>query len=278
VNRLTAPLVAAAAAARSGSCIATAATRLRDVLFDAHRRGTDHWATKGYNRHHNRHRDSVARVLLETAIGGDATPLASYVRAFTANAQALDELLHDLRQLFTYDDTLRTSLLPVWRLVMATALDALESGATLPVRHHWRDSALAGLLPTPQIAISDTNPTATLERVRAHWLDPDDIADLAIRWLKIARGEPKAGDAVTDLANCATPAWQATTGLTWAEDLINGDYVAIAGRCWVLPEWLETVHVAGQLDVHGVARWHRLVDGLAAHGDYRAAKLQQTVE
>jgi hypothetical protein len=278
VNRLTAPLVTAAAAARSGSCIATAAVRLRDVLFDVHRRGTGHWATKGYNRHHNRHRDRVVRVLIETTIDGDATPLASYVRAFTTNAQALDELLDDLRQLFTYDGTLRTSLLPVWRLVMTTALDALESGATLPGRHHWRDSALAGLLPTPKITISDTNPMATLERARPHWLDPDDIADLAIRWLKIARGEPKAVDAVTDLANCATPAWQATTGLTWAEDAINGDYAAIAGRCWVLPEWLETVHVAGQLDVQGVDRWHRLVDGLAAHGDYRAVKLQQTVE
>jgi hypothetical protein len=278
VNRLTAPLVAAAAAARSGSCITTAAARLRDVLFDVHRRGTDHWATKGYNRHHNRHRDRVVRVLIETAIDGNATPLASYVRAFTANAPALDELLDDLRQLFTYDDTLRRSLLAVWRLIMTTALDALESGATLPGSHHWRESALAGLLPTPQISISDTNPMSTLERVRAHWLDPDDIADLVIRWLKIARGEPKAVDAVTDLANCATPAWQATTGVTWAENAINGDYAAIAGRCWVLPEWLKTVHGAGQLDVQGVARWHRLVDGLAAHGDYRAVKLQQTVE
>lgn len=278
VNRLTAPLVSAAAAARSGSCIATAAARLRDVLFDVHRRGTDHWATKGYNRHHNRHRDRVVRVLIETAIDGNATPLASYVRAFTANAQALDELLDDLRQLFTYDDTLRRSLLPVWRQVMTTALDALESGATLPGSHHWRESALAGLLPAPQISISDTNPMATLGRVRAHWLDPDDIADLAIRWLEIARGEPKAVDAIADLANCAPPAWQATTGLTWAEDAINGDYAAIARRCWFLPEWLKTVHMSGQLDVQGVARWHRLVDGLAAHGDHRAVKLQQTVE
>ncbi|MFC4859199.1 hypothetical protein [Actinophytocola glycyrrhizae] len=276
VNRLTAPLVAAAAAARNGNCVADEATRLRDVLFDVHRRGTDHWATKGYDRLHNRHRDRVVRVLVETVIGGDPTPLASYVGAFTTNAPALDALLHDLRELFTYDDTLRTSLLPVWRLVMTTALDALESGATLPGRHHWRDSALAELLPTPQFAISDANPMATLDRARADWLDPDDIADLATRWLKLARGEPKAVDAVTDLANCATPAWQATTGLAWAEDAINGNYAAIAGRCWHLPEWLE--HVAGQLDVQGVARWHRLVDGLATHGDYRAVKLQQTVE
>ncbi|WIY05604.1 hypothetical protein QRX60_17765 [Amycolatopsis mongoliensis] len=278
VNRLTAPLVSAATAARSGSCIAATAAQLRDVLFDAHRRATDHWATKGYGRHHNRHRDRVVRVLIETAVNGDLTPLVSYVRAFTTNAQALDELLDDLRQLFTYDDALRTSLLPVWRLVMTTALDALKSGASLPGRHHWRESALAGLLPTPQIGISDTNPAATLERVRARWLDPDDIADLAVRWLKLARGESKAVDAVADLANCSPPAWQATTGLTWAEDAINGDYAAIAGRCWVLPEWLKTVHGSGQLDVQGIARWHRLVDGLAAYGDHRAVKLQQRVE
>ncbi|HEU5486004.1 MAG TPA: hypothetical protein VFU98_13935, partial [Microlunatus sp.] len=278
VNRLTAPIVATAAAARSNACIAPQAARLRDVLFEAHRRGTDHWATQGYDHPHNRHRDRVVRVLIETAIAGDVTPLTTYVRDFTTNARALDQLLHDLRELFTYNDTLRPALLPVWRHVMTTALDALEAGADLHGRHHWRDGALAGLLPTPQITHSDDNPMSTLERVRPHWLDPDTIADLVTRWMPLTVREPRAVDAVVDLAYCGTPTWQASTGLTWTETLIDGDFAAVARRCWGLTDWLHTVRTSGHLDPNSESCWQRLVDGLAAHGDHRAVSLQQAQE
>ena len=48
VNRLTSPLIAAADAARSGSCVAQQASRILDVLLTAHRRGAVHWAEKNY--------------------------------------------------------------------------------------------------------------------------------------------------------------------------------------------------------------------------------------
>ena len=48
VNRLTSPLIAAAEAARSGSCVAQEASRILDVLLTAHRRGAVYWAEKNY--------------------------------------------------------------------------------------------------------------------------------------------------------------------------------------------------------------------------------------
>lgn len=278
VNRLVAPLVAVAAAARSGSCITSAARRLLDVLFDVHRRGADHWAREGYGGYDDRQRAHVARLLVEAAVAGDAEELTEYVRVFTANARALDEFLRDLALLFTYDDGLRSALPSVWRQVMTAALDALDAGADLFDDHHWSDSALGRLLPTPQLDMGDTNSDATLERARQGWLDPDAIADLVARWLPIARHEPKAVDAVAQLARCTSPSWQATTGLVWAEELIDGDYAAVASRCWFLTDWLEVVRASSQLDTDGTARWRRLVDGLASEGDSRAVRLQQAEE
>lgn len=161
---------------------------------------------------------------------------------------------------------------------MTQALDALEAGADLRGDRHWSDSALAGLLPTPQIDVSDTDLDSTLERARQSWVTPDEIEDLVARWLPIARGESKAVDAVAQLARCAPASWQATTALTWTEALIDGDYAVVAGRCWFLTDWLEAVRASGQLDAQGTARWRRLVDGLAAEGDSRAARLQQGEE
>jgi hypothetical protein len=278
VNRLVAPLIAAAAAARSESCVAGAAQRLLDVLFDTHRRGADHWAREDYGGYNDRQRTSVVRLLVEEAVAGDAEQLIEYVRTFTANAQALDELLHDLAVLFTYDEDLRSALPSVWRQVLTAALDALEAGADLFGDHHWSDSAIGRLLPAPQLDIAETTPDATLERARRGWVGPDEIADLVARWLRIARREPKAVDALAQLGRCAPPSWQATTGLVWAEELIDGNYAAVASKCWFLPDWLEDVRASGHLDRDGTMRWRRLVDGLAAEGDNRAVKLQQAEE
>lgn len=90
--------------------------------------------------------------------------------------------------------------------------------------------------------------------------------------------EPKALDAIAQLARCASPTWQAATGLALAEDAIDGHYNALAGRCWFLTDWLEAVRASGLLQPDWRARWRRLVDGLAAEGDARAVELQQAEE
>src|SRR5439155_13540335 len=123
VNRLTPPLVAAAQAARSNSCVTDAARRLLPVLFDVHRRGSDHWAKEGYGDHTDRHRLPVVRALVDTAVTGDAGPLTDYVRLFTSNARALDQPLHDLAVLFTYHATLLSALPRICLQAMRTDLD-----------------------------------------------------------------------------------------------------------------------------------------------------------
>ncbi len=278
VNRLSGPLVAAADAARSVSCVADAARRLLVVLFDAQRRGWDHWAREGYGGHNDTWHAPVIRVLLTSAVAGDGEALNNYVRAFASNPRALEELLRGLTAHFTYDETLRRSLADVWRQVLGTALDEIDAGADLLGDRHWSDGTLAALLPTPRPLVHESDFDSVLERARRDWLDPDDIADLVVRWLVLARGEPKALDALARLSRCASDSWQATTGLAWAEMLADGKYLAIANRCSILPEWLQAVHAAGRLDPEGTTRWRRIVDGLAAEGDTRFVSLQLSEE
>jgi hypothetical protein len=216
--------------------------------------------------------------LIRLAVAGDSEQLREYIRTFSSNASALYELLRDLALRFTYDDDLRSKLHVVWRQVMTSALDALEAGANLRANHFRSDTAVARLLPTPQLDTGDIDPDATFERARQSWVAPDAIADLFTRWLPFARRKPDAVDAVVQLARCASPRWQAKIGLVWVEDVIDRDYAAVARRCWFLTSWLQTVRASVELDADGRARWRRIVDGLAAEGDSRAVPLQQAEE
>lgn len=277
LNRLTAPLVVAAQAARSDSCVAGAAQRLLQILFAAHRRGLDHWAREDYALPAH-HRQSVARVLIEAAIAGDVDSITNHIRLFVSNARALDHFLRDLAIVFTHDSTLRPALSTIWRRVMTTALDALDAGADLGSDRDWSDRALAGLLPAPRIGTSEGDPDRTWEEARQDWLAPDEIADLVARWLPRVRRTAEGLDAIALLAQCASPSWQGTTGLVWAEQLIDGEYAAVAGKCYFLGLWLEGLRKTGQLDSSGMGRWRHLVDRLAAAGDKNAVTLQQTEE
>jgi hypothetical protein len=278
VNRLTSPLIAAAEAARSSSCVAKEAGRILGILLTAHRRGAAHWAEQNYGLPNDQHSPATARVMAEIAAGGDPGPLAEHVRAYTRQSpRALAELLHNLAIAFTYDDALRRALPGVWHPVMEAALDEMEASSGLPTDWHWTPTALAGLIAAPEPDLIDTDPDASIERARRTWPDPEIFSELIKRWLPIARGQPEAADALVKLARCASPAWQATTGLQWVEELIGGNFAAVAGRCYLLTRWLGDIRgvLPGEADE---ARWRRVVDGLAAAGDNRAARLQQAEE
>lgn len=168
VNRLTSPLIAAADAARSGSCVAQEASRILDVLLTAHRRGAVRWAEKNYGPPSgDEHGPAIARVLAEMAAAGSTQPLAGHIRAFTRQSpHALAELLHDLAITFTYHDALRQALPAAWRPVMETALDEMESTSDLPADRHWSARALAGLIPAPEPDLADADPDTSIEDAR----------------------------------------------------------------------------------------------------------------
>jgi hypothetical protein len=96
--------------------------------------------------------------------------------------------------------------------------------------------------------------------------------------MRIARGEPHAVDSLISLIEVAPEAWQATTGLEWLEGLIDGEYLAIASRCFYLPRFLEELRSSELLDSTARARLRRMIDGLVAAGDSRAIGTQRAEE
>jgi len=278
LNRLTGPLITTAAAASSTSCTAEDARALLGALLPALQRATLHWAKEGYSHPGNQHGPAAARALAGLAASGDTGPLTDHVRALTADTGALAAFLHDLATEFTYNQDLRPALTTTWCPLMVAALDELERDPGLLGDDHWTGIVLGSLLPGPDLRVDDTDPDSTLKRARETWPDPAEFADLVTRWLPIARGYPGAADGLIRLARCGTLPWQASTALTWTEDLIAGHYPAIASRSFYLPTWLSEIRPATQASTAATARWRRIVDGLAAAGDSRAARLQQAEE
>jgi hypothetical protein len=277
LNRLTAPLVIACAAARSRSCVAPAARSMLGALLPALRRATVHWAEQNYSHPGNLHGPATARALAELAASGDTEPLTEYARALTTSADALASLLDDLATEFTYNDELRPSLTLTWRPLMAAVLTELEQDPRL-LDDHGQGIALGSLLPAPDLRLADASPNATMKHAEQTWEAPDTFADLIGRWLPIAQGQPSATDGLARLARCGALTWQATTGLEWTETQIGGRYPAIARRSFQLPAWLADIRPHLPDDGEATPRWRRIIDGLAAGGDSRAARLQQAEE
>lgn len=274
VNRLRMPVVCLAGASNA-ACLVAETQALAAPLWDAHRRALDHWWREGYDHLSQRHHEPVARVLMEAAIRGDRTVLDNHLRTFASNSHALQMFMDSFATIFSYDDRLRPSLSTVWVPSLRTVLDAIDAGADLRGdEHSWFDWAVASLLPTPKVESADLDPDATLNRCRESWADPDDFADLFDRWAALAKGEPRAADAVAQLARTAPIGWQATTGIDWLETILDERHVEFANRVWFVTNWLGELRAAGAVTGSVVGPFHRVVDGLAAGGDTAAVALQ----
>ncbi|MBU2073670.1 MAG: hypothetical protein KJ938_04480 [Actinobacteria bacterium] len=278
VNRLRMPVVCNHAAL-STQCTAARAELLASALWDAHLRALDHAWRGGYDHLGERHHELVARLFIQLAAEGDREALDAHLRLFASNAHALHSLLHGFATAFSYDEQLRTLLTEFWPPVLATVLDEIDAGASLiDDSTSWRDYAISALLPVPQIKSEDLDPDATLSSCRASWASPEAFGGVIDRWLAIGKGEPKCADAVAQFARTAPTNWQATDGLVWLESVLDGRFGALANRTWFVTKWLGELRASAAVVGPPLARYRRIVDGLAAAGDSASVVLQQLEE
>jgi hypothetical protein len=277
LNRLRMPL-ACMADARRVECLHSAISTLWAPLWDAHRRSLVHWWKEGYD--HNAHitHEPIARRMIEIAMNGHRAIVRSHIETCAADSNALHQLFDGFATVFTYHEELRRSMVDFWPWALEISLDAIGNGTELRSQHHWFDYMTAALLPTPNPRSSDPDIDITLARCREDWLQPDALGNLTDRWLRLARWEPKAVDAVIKFAKSAPLQWQATIALTWIDTILDERYDLIANHLWLLEEWLTELRNSGAV-VGGTRRlYHRIVDGLAAAGDRAAVRLQQLDE
>lgn len=277
VNQLRAPL-ACLVDARQVACLAEAVGELWEPLWDAHGRSLFHWWKEGYDHQSHIVHEPIARRMIEVARERDPDPVRAHIERFAADANALHLLFDGFATVLTYEPTSAHALEEFWPWALEIALDAVGDGSALRRELHWFDYMVAALLPTPNPRSSDSNIDATLARCRASWIQPRSLGALAERWLRLARHEPKAVDAVIKLAKCAPLEWQSTTALSWIEQIINDRWDLMANHLWFLGEWLTDLRDRGALTGETERRYHRLIDGLAAAGDHAAVRLQQLDE
>lgn len=275
VPRLTGPIIAAAACARSGCCVAGHAAALLPALLAAHRRGAAHWADKHYDTDHDDRR-SVAEVLLRLSGAGSDDELIRHVDVFVDHGQALEQLLDDVAQLATYDEVHRSALRRVWPRVIDQALKSISTERHRR-RDRWHDRAVAALVPSPRISMTDQDVDTTLTAARIGWPTPEELASRVERWLPLAIGDGWSVDALVGFLEGAPLPEQASRGLPWMLRLVDGHYESARGS-FRLTSWLRRLREAAVLGVTTRPMYESIVDGLAAAGDHRAVALQQLDE
>lgn len=278
ITRLVAPIIAAGDAAASECCVRDAARDLFDELLDTYARGAILWVEKRYLHSLHDHHFYPAKVLFSYAAREEAAPLIRCLAGFVGHPAALSQLLHDLLEAATYNAELRASLPTVWPLVMATALDGIDSPGDPQDDRFEFENNLASMIPRPVTRLGRSDTDAVLEAANADWIDPALLSDLVTRWIPLARGAPRCVDAAIDLIRTGDPQWQASVGLDWISELVEGAAEILAKQCWNLPSWLGDLRSAGHLDFEQRTVVQRIVDGLAAHGARHAVALQRAEE
>ncbi len=258
LTRLTGPLIAACAAARSRCCVAVPAAALRDALLDAYARTSLHWAAHRFEHRDESRRTVIAALLDDTAVdptagpttaialGGGAGRLLTHIQRCAAHPRALGELLGDCAVLATYDPARRRTVRTLWPAVMDTVLATFDPAAATDDGSYWTDTAVASII--------------------------------IQRWLPWAAGDPEGVDALVGLLRTAAPIEQARLGLPWVTVLIGDRPGLIANRTWQLCDWFANLRDANVLDQSTRPQYQALVDALAAAGDRRAARLQRDDE
>lgn len=277
VNRLRTPL-SCMVDARHVPCLRDEVDSLWTPLWDSYRRGVAHWWAEGYDHHEQTKHEPIARRMIEIALDGDRELVKAFIETLAGNSNALHLLFDGFATAFTYDDQSRQSMGEFWPWALETALDAVGDGSDLRSEHHWFDYMVAALFPTPSPHSWDPDIDGTFARSRKNWMQPEDLAGLAERWLQLARWEPKAVDAVIKFGKSAPRKWQTSVALDWIETIIDDRYDLIANRLYYLEEWLSELRNAGLILDEVKNQYHRIVDGLAAAGDRAAVRLQQLDE
>lgn len=278
VNHLRMPAVCMSDA-KATSCVRDEVEALWTSVWDAHRRGLYSWSSQGYDHNEIRSSFPVARRLLRLAQHGEPEMLYAHLKTFAAESHSLHHLMEGMMHSLTYDDSLRNSMHALWPPIMGVALDTIGDGSTLGgPTGSWFDYAVSSILPVPQPDPYAPGFDATLANCRASWVDPSAIDGLDVRWLRLARGIPKAVDALVQFARTTPLAWQRTTGLSWLEFLLDNQFEHFANRLTSAVEWLTEHRTAAALSEPTRSQYTRIVDGLAAAGDRDAVALQQLDE
>jgi hypothetical protein len=272
IDQLVAPLVVAAACARSMCCAREPARTLRDALLEAHRRGSIYYAEKNFQGS-----DENDRLVAEVLLDGSEDLLILHVRAASKHARALDGVLRDLAVVATVDAPRRRAFSAAWPTIMDTVLDAVAEGCDVRQERYGGARAFAGVVPRPIPTGHEADIGAVVQAASNGWPTVAALEQRIERWLPLAERCPEAVDALVGFLETA-PVAEQVKKLPWVARIVSADFAKVANRSYYLPSWLEHLRASGLLDATALSEYQRMVDGLAAAGDSCALRLQLALE
>lgn len=263
VARLDAAIRALAPAAVAGICVSGTARELLSVALRTQLRALlaqEDMDTRGT------HSLVAARALLTL---GEDGPIFAHVDAYLDNSELLDQVLRALSAAAEEDKRCAANARRLWPHLIERVIAAHNAGRRpFNSRFHGRDYALAALL--PNIAGESTYLHRELTEKAITWWEPSAWHRVVEHWLDHAAGRPTCVDHLISFLAPLSTIEKARIGLPWVARAVLANPAGVAGRCYLLTNWL--VEVRGSAEGFGLAvEWQRVVDALVVAGESQLA-------
>jgi antitoxin (DNA-binding transcriptional repressor) of toxin-antitoxin stability system len=213
---------------------------------------------------------AVARALLLQSAHGKPDTLFRQLEGFIDRNDLLDEFMGAIAAAAEENQDAAATAIDIWPQLMEHAMNLMDLGH-IPVGDGWLAArGIASLI--PNIAYDNGYLLRELDSTPIVWIDFDKIASQIDRWVPFAAGHRESIDQLIALLRLTSMDRQVSDGLPWIEDLVSADPIAIAGRSYLLPEWLAETRSAARATPQG-PNWQRIVDLLVVAGEERIAAL-----
>ena len=269
--RLDAAIRALAPAAMADICVSTRARDLLLILLDAQRRSL---LSHEHDRMDNRgsHTLVSARALLTLAEHGDDATVYEHIDAYANNATLLGNLLRALSAAAEETPSRAATARRIWQQIVRRVLELNESGHAPFRDHHYGDMALAALIPNAAGEIPYLYREVQDKPIA--WWEPLAWVSEVEAWLEAAAGIAQCVDQLVSFLGVLESGDQVRTGLSWVATLVLVDPARIAGRTFLLPDWLIDTRSAA-VDTGLLANWQEVVDALVVAGVTRLARYSE---
>lgn len=150
---------------------------------------------------------------------------------------------------------------------------ALQGSGHAPFQdHHNGDMALAALI--PNVAGEVSYLYREVQDSPIAWWKPLLLISEVEVWLEPAATKPTCIDQLISFLGVLGSGDQVRVGLLWVATLVLADPTPIAGRTFLLSDWLIDTRSAA-VDAGLSARWQEVVDALVVAGNTRLARYSE---
>ena len=261
-SRLDAGIRALAPAAKTSTCVSARARELLLILLAAQRRALlsqEH----GIVDHRGSHSLVSARALLTLAEHGEDAAIYAHIDAYADNSALLGTFLRALSAAAEETPDRAATAQRIWPRVVRRVLELSDSGHAPFQNEHYGDRALAALM--PNATYEGQYLYHEVQTSRIPWWEPHALQPEVRAWLATAIGKPDCVDQLISFLRVLESEPQVRTGLPWVAMLVLADPSRIAGRTFLLPDWLIEMRSTA-VDIGLSDSWQEVVDALVVAG------------